>query len=425
MDAATQAVPSIAVDSSDHLHIVWHGKATGFTLYQVWYNKYDGSWAGPVRISDYDGMSGRDQRYPSIAVDGSDNLHVVWDGKATGFTADNQIWYNKYDGAWAGPVRISDYAGMESYGHVQAAVAIDSNDYIHVAWLGGAVWGKVWYNKYDGAWAGPVLISTYDSMAAHGQGGVAIAIDSNDYIHVVWHGRATGFITDQIWYNKYTTSWAEPVRISDYAGMGSYSQNYPSIAVDATNAVHVLWYGKATGYTDFDKIWRAKYVTSWGTPELLQDMESDLTRPNLRWSRYPSSNRPYAGVDYVFFDATNIYWDKKGYPVILTPIVTTDPATALSVIAATPNGKLDSDGGEACECGFEWGLDTGYGTTTPPQSKTTGETFSQVIGGLFPNTTYHFRAFATNSVGTGRGDDRTFATALVISKAYALAREEL
>jgi len=105
--------------------------------------------------------------------------------------------------------------------------------------------------------------------------------------------------------------------------------------------------------------------------------------------------------------------------------VTTDPATALAAIAATLNGILDHDGGEACECGFEWGLDTGYGVLTPTESKTIGESFSQTIGGLQPGTTYHFRAFARNSFGTGYGTDRSFTTALVINRAYALAREEL
>ncbi|GAJ10244.1 unnamed protein product, partial [marine sediment metagenome] len=102
-----------------------------------------------------------------------------------------------------------------------------------------------------------------------------------------------------------------------------------------------------------------------------------------------------------------------GYPAfegVLIPTVTTDPATALPAIGATLNGTLNQDGGEACACGFEWGLSTGYGTTTPSQSKTIGETFSQVIGGLIPNTTYHFRAFATNSAGMAYGNDRTFFT---------------
>jgi len=117
--------------------------------------------------------------------------------------------------------------------------------------------------------------------------------------------------------------------------------------------------------------------------------------------------------------------DRTFTTLVAIPTVTTDAATGLAAVSATPNGTLNQDGGEACECGFEWGLDTGYGVITPTEKKTTGEAFSQVIGGLFPNTTYHFRAFATNSVGTSYGDDRSFTTALVISRAFALAREEL
>ena len=94
---------------------------------------------------------------------------------------------------------------------------------------------------------------------------------------------------------------------------------------------------------------------------------------------------------------------------------------------ATLNGTLVDDGGEACDCGFEWGETVAYGSTTPTQSRTTGQTFSQTIDGLLPNTTYHFRAFATNSAGTSYGADRTFTTQkiIAINKAYALAREEL
>ncbi|MBA7610101.1 hypothetical protein ES703_17306 [subsurface metagenome] len=111
-------------------------------------------------------------------------------------------------------------------------------------------------------------------------------------------------------------------------------------------------------------------------------------------------------------------------PAAILATVTTDPATGLRVIAALLNGTLNQDGGEACECGFEWGETIAYGETTPTESKTTGEAFSQVIGGP-PNTTFHFRAFATNSVGTSYGADRSFSTVAVLTRAFALAREEL
>jgi len=77
---------------------------------------------------------------------------------------------------------------------------------------------------------------------------------------------------------------------------------------------------------------------------------------------------------------------------------------------ATLNGTLNDDGGEACDCGFEWGLTVAYGNTTPTQSRTTGQTFSQTIIGLENCTVYHFRAFATNAAGTSYGADRTLTT---------------
>ncbi len=93
--------------------------------------------------------------------------------------------------------------------------------------------------------------------------------------------------------------------------------------------------------------------------------------------------------------------------------------------SATLNGTLVDDGNEACDCGFEWGTDTSYGLTTPTESKVTGETFSQVIGGLDPGIEYHFRALATNTEGTDYGDDRSFSTQPVISLGHSLSREEM
>lgn len=96
------------------------------------------------------------------------------------------------------------------------------------------------------------------------------------------------------------------------------------------------------------------------------------------------------------------------------PSVTSLPATNVGAASATLNGMLDSDGGMASDCGFEWGLDTNYGSVTPTEQKSTGQTFSRVIAGLQPNTTYHFRAFATNAYGTSYGSDQSFTTAAVL-----------
>ena len=125
----------------------------------------------------------------------------------------------------------------------------------------------------------------------------------------------------------------------------------------------------------------------------------------------------YNGVSAIVHYCVN---EPKNWSYILPlSTVTTDPATALLATEATLNGTLDDDGGEACDCGFEWGETVAYGNTTPTQSKTAGQTFAQTITGLDPVKTYHFRAFATNTAGTSYGSDETFtpsvAPAVVIT----------
>ncbi|GAI93540.1 unnamed protein product, partial [marine sediment metagenome] len=109
-----------------------------------------------------------------------------------------------------------------------------------------------------------------------------------------------------------------------------------------------------------------------------------------------------------YFGPGNDGWLKTvEIQTISVPAVTTNPATEVGQTTATLNGTLDDDGGEACDCGFEYGETEEYGTETPTQSKTSGETFSQPITGLAPNKTYHFTAIATNSAGTVNGADRS------------------
>jgi len=100
-------------------------------------------------------------------------------------------------------------------------------------------------------------------------------------------------------------------------------------------------------------------------------------------------------------------------PILSLPLpeVTTGPATGIGLIEATINGFLEEDGGFLCDCAFEWGLTESYGNITPIQGKTAGEYFSQHITELEPDTTYHFRAIASNVFGVSCGVDRAFRTA--------------
>lgn len=90
-------------------------------------------------------------------------------------------------------------------------------------------------------------------------------------------------------------------------------------------------------------------------------------------------------------------------------VLTTDP-TDLVGESAILTAQVDPHG-LPTTVWFEFGETTAYGSRTPNQS-VSGDDL-QVVGaavtGLDPGRTYHFRAQASNQIGTSSGNDRAFA----------------
>jgi hypothetical protein len=94
------------------------------------------------------------------------------------------------------------------------------------------------------------------------------------------------------------------------------------------------------------------------------------------------------------------------------PTVTTSSASSISQSAATLAGTVNPNGAST-NAYFQWGATTGYGNTTYSQNVGAGTTsvpYSVNLSGLSCVTTYHFRAVATSSGGTGYGGDQSFTT---------------
>jgi plastocyanin len=155
-------------------------------------------------------------------------------------------------------------------------------------------------------------------------------------------------------------------------------------------------------------------TTSYGSTTPVQTQNGKTLRPVSANITGLLANRTYHfrvvghnnggtsfGVDRTFTTLT-----ATGFPV-----VTTNPATLIASFSATLNGSLNPHG-LTTTVYFQYGTTTSYGSTTPMQTQT-GNTYRNIAGnisGLSPNTVYHFRIVATNSVGTRFGFDRTFTT---------------
>ena len=124
----------------------------------------------------------------------------------------------------------------------------------------------------------------------------------------------------------------------------------------------------------------------------------------------PTSNTTYTVV------GTNSYGCTGSASVIVTintaPTVTTHVISNIGTSAATCGGNVTSDGGATVTArGVCWSTSQ---NPTINNSHTTNGTgtgnFSSNITGLTPNTTYYVRAYATNSVGTSYGEQKSLTT---------------
>jgi len=97
---------------------------------------------------------------------------------------------------------------------------------------------------------------------------------------------------------------------------------------------------------------------------------------------------------------------------ILPPTVETTAVTNIAQTTAQSGGNVASDGGAAVmERGVCWSTAVNPTTSDSNTSDGTGTgTYVSSLSGLSPNTTYHVRAYATNSVDTAYGNDIEFTT---------------
>src|ERR1035437_9826192 len=160
------------------------------------------------------------------------------------------------------------------------------------------------------------------------------------------------------------------------------------------------------------------WSTTTGPPTALSTKTTDNTGTGIFTSSITALT---AGtVYYVKAYATNSAGTAYGNEISFTttaaatvPVLTTTAASSITQTTATSGGNVTSDGGASVTArGVCWSTTTG--PTTALSTKTTDNTgtgiFTSSITGLTGGIVYYVRAYATNSVGTGYGNQVSFTT---------------
>jgi len=216
--------------------------------------------------------SNRNSDTPIIRIDSLDNLHVIWVENLSPPSvlpendalkvANFDIFHKKSTnagGSWGVTTRLTWNADQSI--HPQSAV--DSNDYIHLVWedwsSGNA---QIYYKKsIDGgsSWSA-VQRLTWTTNGCHKP---AVNVDLNDYIHVIFYEN-----NYEIYYKRSTnggTNW-DPVKKLTWNPGFSLD---PDITSDPSGFLYVVWIDDTPGNYEIYFKRSADSGTTWDQPQRL------------------------------------------------------------------------------------------------------------------------------------------------------------
>jgi hypothetical protein len=313
----TQYDSVIAIDSQDNLHVLWDGRGyvgTGFWR-QVQYRKRnsDGTWDAQVAITA--STYAAHQAEPSIAIDSLDNVHITWKGRGILAPLDDyKVFYQRWTpSGWDIVEAVASIAtgGLQWY----PSITIDLSDNVHVVWTGPG-WGinttfdNIQYRKKTaGGWQAQVSITD----VAYDQYVQSFTVGLDGLIHVAWagYGYGTNIANRNIQYVSCVAGiWGTRVPLTDVA----YEQGPPAVAVDASGNITLAWIGAGWGANPFqDSLQIIRKIGGiWQAQVDAINRGADQIMPSLLNSLFPfisgkRTNLPKSGFMLLFNGADGIY----------------------------------------------------------------------------------------------------------------------
>jgi len=235
-NSGSSKVPAIDVNSNNHIHVVWSDDSSG--NWEIFHKKSTNG--GTTWTSKRLTFNPGDTYSADIAINSSNHLHVVWDNDTSGnweiyprlSTDGGATWTSK---------RLTYNSGSSAH----PAIAIDSSDNLHVVWDDSTPGtGEIYHKKStDGGATWTTKRLTYNSGGSYYP---SISVDSSDNLHAAWHDYTPG--NSEIFYKQSTnggSTWTTK-RLTYNSG----NSGIPAIAIGANDHIHVVWQDDSPG--DFE-----------------------------------------------------------------------------------------------------------------------------------------------------------------------------
>jgi len=345
--------------------------------------KYNGtSWETVGTV----GFSAGQASYPSLALDVSGTPYVAYS-----------------DGAYSGKATVMKYNGTSWVTVGTSGFSAGSATYLSLAIMGD---GNPYVAFRDGYRSAMATLMGYNGTSWGTMGASGLSTGAVFYVSLAFNGNIPYVAymdlanLDKATVKKYDgASW-----VAVGSALSNDIASYISLAIDGNGTPYVACRdgnnGTLTKYTG----------SSWqGVP--------DFSVGNV--SSYISLAIDGNGTPYVAYqdggNGSKATVMKFSTPAV-APTVTTASIATYDASSATVGGNITNNGGAIVTARGVLYSSTNVtptvgGTGVTQDANGTGSgAFSKTISGLSANTTYHVRAYATNSVGTSYGSVQSFKT---------------
>lgn len=235
-------IPSLAVDQSGYVHIVWKN------YNDLYYTKLDGNNGSRI-FPDVLVHTDTNIVDPDIALDEHGHVHLM-------FGKNNKLFYSKLNGT-TGSIIINPIDLMIeniNAGYFFNSIDIDSDNNVHVAYVKVPASnnpGNVFYAKIDGSTGNKIFYDiqlTFTDNVYYGYGRPNIACGPDGNANITWYDWSTGLPI--IFYTKVDGQTGNTL-VED---LSINAGNCHDLDVDENNAVHIMHnygpnYTKLDGYT--------------------------------------------------------------------------------------------------------------------------------------------------------------------------------
>lgn len=229
-------------------------------------------WSPPMRLSEETNGT----PHPTVTVDPWGRIHVLWAYGPEGSGTPNLIYHTYSDGwAWSTPndVIASHDAGI-SYTFPYATC--DASGRIHLVWAGS---DGLYYSSapalnadYARSWQQPELLVRANSVSNS-----RIVVDQKGILHIVYNQRLPGMNVMYLSSENHGLSWSLPLAISEIAFSDPQSPDEVQIAIDSQDWLHVVWAESYPPEWVGRHVYYARSTNSgitWTRPEDLSDVSS-------------------------------------------------------------------------------------------------------------------------------------------------------